>query len=112
MAKFYGAIGYGESVESPPGSGVYKDVITERSYFGDIVRNTRQLRDGGDSLNNDIVVSNSISVVADAYASGHIFAIRYVKWMGACWKVEDVDATQPPSLILRLGEVYNGPTAA
>jgi hypothetical protein len=37
--------------------------------------------------------------------------MRYVEWGGVRWVVVDVDAGQPPRLILRLGEVYNGLTA-
>lgn len=107
MAKFHGAVGYGVSVQTTPG--VWKDQITERKYFGDIVRNARQLREG-EKLNNDISVSNSISIVADAYANDHFFAIRYVEWAGALWTVDDV-TVQSPRLILRLGGVYNGPRA-
>lgn len=108
MAKFYGEVGYGETVESPVGSGVWVDVITEKLYFGDVVRNTRQVREG-DKINNDLSVNNSISIVADSYALENIFAMRYVRWMGALWIVSDVDV-QRPRLLLRLGGVYNGPT--
>jgi hypothetical protein len=109
MAKFYGVIGYGENVESSPG--VWQDVITEKSYFGDVIRNTRTLRDEGEKLNNDLSVGNSISIVADAYANEHFFAIRYIEWAGALWTVSDVEV-QSPRLLLRLGGVYNGPRAA
>lgn len=109
MAKFCGDVGYGESAESPPGSGVWKDNMTKRKYFGDVIRNTRQLQEG-ERLNNDLTVGNSISIVADAYALQHFFAIRYVVWMGSLWTVTDVEV-QRPRLILRLGGVYNGPTA-
>ena len=109
MAKFYGEIGYGETVETPPGSGVYVDDISERKYYGDVVRNTRKLQEG-EYLNNDLSVSNSISIVADAYANEHFFAIRYIKWAGTLWTVSDVEV-QSPRLILRLGGVYNGPIA-
>ncbi len=108
MARFCGEIGYGETVENPSGSGVWEDVITERKAYGDIVRNTRRLQDGG-YLNDDLTVSNSISVVADAYSNEHFFAIRYVVWAGTKWKVSTVDVERP-RLILSLGEVYNGPT--
>lgn len=108
MTKFYGKIGYGETQQSVPG--VYVDTITEMPYYGDVVRNTRQLHEG-EHLNKDLSVSNSISVVADAYANEHFFAIRYVEWAGTLWTVSDVEV-QSPRLLLRLGEVYNGPTAA
>jgi hypothetical protein len=106
MAKFSGRVGYGESVEQTPG--VWVDEITEHSYFGDVVRNARNLREG-ENLNPDLSVQNSISIVADAYANDHFFAIRYVEWAGALWTVSSVEV-QSPRLLLRLGEVYNGPT--
>lgn len=107
MAKFYGEIGYGVSVEKAPG--VWADDIVEKQYYGDVVRNMRQLTEGVDT-NLDITVNSSISIVADAYANEHFFAIRYIRWMGSLWVVSSVDP-QPPRLILRLGGVYNGPTA-
>lgn len=106
MARFYGRIGYGQSVEAA--EGVWVDQITERSYYGDVIRNTRQLQEG-ESLNFDLSVQNSISIVADAYANEHFFAIRYVEWAGALWTVSAVEV-QSPRLLLRLGEVYNGAT--
>lgn len=109
MAKFSGKIGYGESGENPSGSGVWVDVITERNYYGDIIRNSRRIQEG-EYLNNDLTVSNSISIVADAYANQHFFAIRYVNWAGALWTVSEVEV-QSPRLLLRLGGIYNGPTA-
>ena len=107
MAKFYGAIGYGTPVETAPG--VWEDTIVEKSLYGDVVRNTRTLQTG-EKVNDDLSVGNSISVVADAYANEHFFAIRYIRWAGALWKVSEVEV-QSPRLLLRLGGVYNGPTA-
>ena len=107
MAKFFDVVGYGESVEIS--QGVWDDVITEVQYFGDVIRNTRQFEDS-QKVNNDLTVGNSVSIVADAYANEHIFAMRYVRWQGALWIVKTVEV-QRPRLILRLGGVYNGPTA-
>jgi hypothetical protein len=107
-SRFYGKVGYGETVETGPG--VWTDQITEFPYFGTVVRNTRLLTNG-DKVNDDLSVNNSISVVADAYANEHFFAMRYVEWAGARWIVTDVEV-QSPRLLLRLGGVYNGPTAS
>jgi hypothetical protein len=107
MAKFAGEIGYGESTETSPGSGVWEDTITEYSYYGDVIRNSRALQEGA-QVNDDISVGNSISIVADAYANEHFHAMRYVKWAGTLWKVDSV-TVESPRLLLRLGGVYNGP---
>lgn len=109
MARFYGEIGYGHSVETPALSGIWADVITEQAYFGDVIRNTRVLSDG-DNLNNDISVGNSISIVADQFAIEHFSNIRYIRWAGTLWTVDNVEV-RSPRLILSLGKVYNGPTA-
>jgi len=105
MAKFFGVVGYGHTVESAPG--VHTDVITEYPYYGDVVRNSRK-SDQCENLNNDLSVGNSISIVADAYARDNFFAIRYVEWAGVLWTVPEVEV-QSPRLLLRVGEVYNGP---
>ncbi len=108
MARFFGEVGYGESVETPPNSGVWVDVITEFSYQGDVIRNTRQL-ESGEKINENIIVSNSISIVADEYAFEHFFNVKYVRWAGVLWTVSAVEV-KTPRLILSLGSVYNGPT--
>jgi len=106
MTRFFGRIGYGNSVETTPG--VFVDEIVEYSYYGDVIRNARNLTPG-ENLNPDLSVQNSISIVADAYANEHFYDIRYVEWAGVLWTVQSVDV-QSPRLLLRLGEVYNGPT--
>lgn len=107
MAKFYGQVGYAETKETRPG--IHEDVVTERNYTGDVFRNVRKL-EPGESVNDDVVVNNSLSIVADPYAYQHFFAIRYVRWMGTLWKVMNIEV-QSPRLLLTLGGVYNGPTA-
>lgn len=109
MVKFYGKVGYGHSVDRQ--NGIWEDEITERSYFGDVVRNKRQLV-SGEELNSDLTVSNSIEIVADAYANEHFFAIRYVEWMGRLWIVRDVEVRAPRLILQLAGGVYNGPTPA
>jgi hypothetical protein len=108
MAKFYGKIGFsaGNTEVSP---GVWEDTIVERLYIGDVTRNAMKFREA-DKINNDFTVNNSISIVADAYANQNISAMRYVVWMGTRWVISDVDVLSP-RLTLRLGGVYNGPTA-
>lgn len=107
MAKFYGEIGYAETSESETAPGVWIDVITEHNYFGDVLKNTRRL-EAGEGLNDNLTINNTISIVADPFASQHFHAMRYVKWMGILWKITNVEV-QRPRLILTIGGVYNGP---
>lgn len=106
MPKFFGKVGFGMTQETSPG--VWVDKITERNYRGDITKMIRRL-EGSEYLNDNLTVSNTISILADAFANENLFAIRYVQWAGARWKVSNVEV-QRPRLILTLGEVYNGPT--
>ena len=103
MAKFYGMVGYAVDTEVKPD--VWKPVISERPYSGDVLQNSRRL-ENGESTNDNIAVNNKISIVADPFAYQHFFAIRYVTWMGARWKVTHVDV-KSPRLILTIGGVYN-----
>lgn len=104
MAKFYGKIGYAILTETVPG--VWVEEIVERSYYGDVIRNIRRLQ-GSENLNDDINVSNEISIVADAFANQNFHSMRYVEYMGAKWKVSSVEVKYP-RLILNIGGVYNG----
>lgn len=104
MGKFYGSIGYAETVETSPG--VWVEQITERKYYGDANRDSRRLQ-SANQLNDNINVSSEISIVADPYAYNHFHSMRYVEFMGAKWKISTVEP-KPPRLILTLGGLYNG----
>ncbi len=104
MAKFFGKIGYLVMIESSPG--VWTEDITTREYYGDLIRNTRKIQTS-DQLNDDINISNEISIVADAFAYQNFHSMKYVEFMGAKWKVASIEV-QHPRLILTVGGVYNG----
>lgn len=106
--RFFGIIGYADSVETPEGSGVWVDTIIEVQYYGDVVRDTKR-ENIDEDLNNDISVDNSISIVADDIAINNFLKIKYVTWLGERWTVSSVQV-KPPRLILSIGSVYNGPT--
>ena len=104
MAKFYGNIGYVVTKETVPG--VWKEEVTSRPYYGDITRNVRRIQNAG-VVNDDLVISNTIRVVADPFAMENFHAIRYVEFMGTKWKASDVEVRYP-RLVITLGGVYNG----
>ena len=79
MARFHGVVGYVTTQETEAGSGIWEDVVTERTYYGDVEQNVRKLDSSGDKLLDDVIVQNMISIVADAYAMNHFFSIRYVE---------------------------------
>lgn len=103
MAKFCGIIGYALTVETEPG--IYEEKIIENQYFGDVIRNSRRLQERS-KVNDDINISNQISIIADPFANNNFHAMRYVEFMGAKWKITDVEV-QYPRLLLMIGGLYN-----
>jgi len=105
MAKYYGPVGYGISTETAPG--VWEDVITEKTYYGELLRNSRKLVIASGTLNDNVNMTNEISIVADPFANQNFQSIRYIEYLGTKWKVLNVEV-QYPRLILGMGGVYNG----
>lgn len=103
MAKFYGKVGFLRIDETA--QDVYGEILTERLYKGDVIRNQKRYQ-SSESLNDDVVLSNNISIVADSYANENVFAIKYVIYKGVPWKVTNVEI-QRPRIILTLGGKYN-----
>jgi hypothetical protein len=104
MAKFFGKIGFATLTETTPG--VWEEVITERDYYGEVIRNNRRLQ-GAQQLNDDISLSNEFSILADPFAVENFHSMRYLTYMGTKWKVTTVDV-QYPRLTLSVGGIYNG----
>ena len=107
MAKFCGMIGFATTVEDENNPGIWSEKIVEKRYSGDVIRNKRRLQSTSDSTNDNIAISNEISIVADPYANQNMYAIRYVEFKGIKWKVETVEV-EYPRLILSMGGVWNG----
>lgn len=104
MSKFSGMIGFATSKEDSPG--VWIDEISEKKYYGDILRNSRKIQ-SSNQVNSDITISNEVSIVADPYLKHNFHSIRYVSFMGTKWTVTDA-REEFPRLLLTLGGVYNG----
>lgn len=104
MAKYSGKIGFAVQKESSPG--VWTESIVERPVYGDIISYNRRLRTSG-NLNDDIEITNQLSVIADPFAYENFCAMRYATFMGSKWKINDVEV-EHPRLKISLGGLYNG----
>lgn len=104
MPKFFGKVGYEEVVEAQ--RGIWLPEVREYPYFGDILRQAYQPQQSSESENDDLRLSNEISIVADRRAYEHSSKIRYVCFMGQKWKVTKIEI-RSPRLILTLGGVYH-----
>lgn len=104
MAKWYGKIGYAPSFQQTA-PGVWVEDFVIRDYYGEFIRNTRRLETSG-QVNDNVNISNRIRIVADPYARENFHAMRWISYMGARWKITEVEV-QYPGLILSLGGLYN-----
>ncbi len=107
MAKWYGNIGFADTVETEPG--IWENKIIERPYFGDLINNQWKRQPSG-GINDNINIANRISILADPYAMNHCSTMAYAEIMGSKWKISEIDI-QYPRLILSIGGVYNGETS-
>lgn len=109
--KFFGKIGYVWAEEGTgEREGIAEEIAEEHEYYGDVLSNNRRY-DQGPSIVDDINVSNRISIIADAFAWDHIFAMKYIEYLGQKWKVTNVEVARP-RLILQIGGIWNGTKAS
>lgn len=104
MAKWSGYIGFTETVETKPS--VWTPTTKEYFYYGDVIRNTRSHK-SANQTNDNISTNNTISIIANPYATKNFHNMKYIIFMGTKWKITNVDV-QYPRLILTMGDVYNG----
>jgi len=104
MARFHGDIGFVVPVETAPGVWAPEEEV--RTYFGDVNREGYRWEQGK-SLNDQIVVTNYISIVADKFAYENLSAMRWVRWLGKKWSINSVEVNRP-RLTITIGGLYNG----
>jgi hypothetical protein len=105
MAKFHAKIGFTKSEETSPG--VYTDVVTERDYKGDLLRNSQKWEFRDQQVNDDLNINNRFSIVADVYAYENLEFLTYILWKNIKWKIKSIEI-QRPRLILHVGGIYHG----
>lgn len=106
MAKFYGIIGFVKPEESPANSGIWVETKTEKYYYGDIIKNNRRWS-AGESINDNIVISNSFSIISDTFADDNLGYMKYLVYGGVKWSINSVEIALP-RIVLTTGGIYNG----
>lgn len=101
--KWSGKIGFVETKETRPG--VWENVNTERNFYGDVIRDIRKNQSSG-QVNDDINISNRISIVSNSFVRDNLAFMKYIEFMGTKWKITDVEV-QYPRLILTIGGLWN-----
>ena len=106
--KFYGPVGFAVTKPLEDDPDVWKEVITEKKLSGDVLQYTRR-KDSGEHINDGLQINVQISILCmDPWFHDHFTQIRYVEYMGSKWKVESIDPTKYPSVVLTLGGLYHG----
>lgn len=103
MARFSGEVGYIVTIETSPG--IWENETILKTYRGDFLMQSRSLENAG-SINDNVSLNNSISIVADSFATKHINEIRYVVLDGTKWRVSSAEIRRP-RIILHIGSIYN-----
>ena len=103
MPKCSGMIGYALAEETRPG--VWSEVIVEKKYYGDIVRDNRKIVDQGE-MNGSISISNNISIVSNSFMLDNMAFMRYISFMNSKWKIISVEI-KTPRIIITIGGLYN-----
>ena len=82
-----------------------KKYINEH-YTGDVITHSIK-RQNSESVNQNINISSSISIIANPFANKHCSEMTYITYMGAKWKISDI-SPEFPRLKLTIGDLYNG----
>ena len=72
-----------------------------------MLSNSRRWDQNG-NLNDNLVINNRISIVADKFATANMGAMKFVRWLGDTWKITNVEI-QYPRVILTIGGQYHEP---
>ena len=109
MARFYGEIGFLRTVEEDPENrpGIWVEKLTKKKYYGDVLSNSRRWDQNG-NFNDNLVINNRISIVADSFIKENLGAMKYVRWLGDTWEITNAEI-QYPRIILTIGGQYHEP---
>lgn len=101
--KFHGKVGFAlGSVETKPG--IWEQSYDEKTYYGDFLKDSRNW-EKSESINDNLIVTNRISILADQYAYKNLGAMRYIELYGKRWSIRSVEINRP-RLVLTLGGVF------
>lgn len=106
MNRYYGIVGL-ELPDTEIRPGVFIPTRVEEHYYGTIYRNRSQRDASSDTINDDITIEVSISIIGDDFLHNNSHYIKYVEWNNTFWEVKSVEPKYP-RLELTIGGIYNG----
>ena len=103
MSRYSGRIGFAVTEETAPG--VWTPMITEKPVKGEILRNSTRTT-SGESINDNVTISNRISVLGNPYMFENFKFMKYITWRGTKWTITNKEI-QGRRLILDIGGEWN-----
>ena len=101
--RWYGNIGFAITTNKDD---IYTEEIQEKPYKGDLLKRSPRWQ-ATDKVNDDLNITDQISVVADDFAYQNVGIMKYAELSGSKWKIVSADL-QYPRIILTIGGVWNG----
>lgn len=91
------------TIETAPGVYLPNQVV-EREYSGDVIKMSTDWQSPA-TLNDNLNLNKTISIIADPFSYENFAYIRYVEYMGVKWKVKTAEPMYP-RIQLSIGGVY------
>lgn len=91
------------AIETAPGVYLPNQVV-EREYSGDVIKMSTDWQSPA-TLNDNLNLNKTISIIADPFSYENFANIRYVEYMGVKWKVKTAEPMYP-RIQLSIGGVY------
>lgn len=104
MGRFAGYLGFVIDEEIKPG--VFQPKAVEKFYKG-TTKNIYRRWDQPQEVDDQLTLSEEITVVTNSYLLENIGALRYVVQYGTKWAVKSIHHDRP-RLVITLGGEYNG----
>ena len=103
MARFFGRIGFVDTYESSPG--VWSERTIAPTYYGDVLSDRRRYN-SGESINDNIVLVNYISVVGDTFMLENYHTMKWVEYKDCKWAITAVEL-EYPRVKINFGGLWN-----
>ena len=102
MSRFSGKLGFVMTNETE--EGVWLENFVELQVKGTI-RSLYVRNDNSESVNNNLRLTNEISILMDTKINTYIETLKYVVWKGSKWEVQSIGVNYP-RLTINLGGLY------
>ena len=91
------------AVETQPG--IWSDEITEKKYYGSIIKDNRKMDNTG-VINSGISINNNISIISNKFMLDNMAHMIYITLFNSKWVINSIEVISP-RIIITIGGAYN-----